>query len=460
MRRIICIGFIAFAIAALVACGDDKPEAPEVEVSDDITLGSVSTTAFTATVTGSFDGISIFDQALGKNGVLYCLKTDDVASIFKSWVDGNDDLECEMLTSKLQGGKINGVINGLYPETEYSYCLFSQSKDSKTRKISAISSFTTGTFNPEFKAFNDKYGYYVSVYVSFKKIEMNELDAKNCMFGLLVSAESGAEAGPGSTLTPFDGKYDEYSGVYSMIGYGTRPDGDYYCRLYVKYKTSDGKDAYKYGPETTFSTRKTEDIAIDMALPSGIRWAICDLGEYGVDALADDDDRWGWQYYRWGSLKMFRGYRNVAANKDQYEYWDSENQRYSYLGDDIKGTGYDAAHELLGGKWRMPTKADVQELIDNTDPVTWGVGHNSKYGSALQMSADSINSYGHRAALSFVMSIGGFWTSTFEDGYPVAFDVVADSYNEGRPATGHMEFVTGKGGEYARHIRPVWDPNM
>ena len=54
----------------------------------------------------------------------------------------------------------------------------------------------------------------------------------------------------------------------------------------------------------------------------------------------------------------------------------------------------------------------------------------------------------------------GFWTSTFENGYPVAYDVIADKTNDGIVSFGHMELVTGKGGEYARHIRAVWDPNM
>ena len=329
-----------------------------------------------------------------------------------------------------------------------------------------MSSFTTTDFNPVFKAFDYCNGSYTDVYVGFKKIDMDDLDASCVTYGLLVSSKTGAEAGPGSILTPYNGYYADWNGLYYMTGYGVKPDSSYYCRLYVKYIAADGSDAYKYGPEMAFSARTTDDLAMDMGLPSGLKWAKCDLGETGVDVLADDKDNGGWQYFRWGSLKMFKGGRNVAANKTTYEYWDAESQSYTFLGDDIKGTEYDAAHVMLGGKWRMPTKAEVQELIDSTFCTTWGAGHgtngNMRYGSGLIMDRDS-SSFAGKQSVSFVISIGGYWTSTFENGFPVAYDIVPEEYGRygnNDVIKGHMEFVTGKGGEYARHIRPVWDPNM
>ena len=160
---------------------------------------------------------------------------------------------------------------------------------------------------------------------------------------------------------------------------------------------------------------------------------------------------------------MFQGLRNVAPNKNAYEYWNKESNTYTFLADDIKGTEYDAAHMLLGGKWRMPTKEEVQELMDSTALYwTTGVGHgvneNYRSGSILHLDRDSI--IGGSNSVPFIFHIGGFWTSTFEDGYPVAYDVIADETNDRFVTAGHMELVTGKGGEYARHIRAVWDPNM
>ena len=459
------LALLSFVIL-FAACGDDKPAEPEIAASDDIKVSSVKTTALTASIIGKFDGISKIDFALGEKGVLYCVKKDNAESIFKSWLEGNDNPDCENFTNgSIQGGEYVSIIRNLSPETEYSFCVYSKSKDGKTRKISSVSTFKTAVFNPVFKAFEDISAFYVSVWVQFKKIAMDDLDAASSTYGLLVSTKSGAEAGPESTLTPFNGSYEEWDESYSMFGYGIKPDSSYYCRLYVQYKAADGSDAYKYGPESTFSAKTSNDLAVDMNLPSGLKWARCDLGEYGVDALADDRNSYlaGWQYFHWGSLKMFKGLRNVAANKNAYEYWDAQEQDYTFLGNDIKGTEYDAAHVMLGGKWRLPTKAEVQELIDSTFCTTWGVGHgtesNMRYGSGLIMSRDSSSHYDQ--SVQFVISIGGFWTSSYENGYPVAYDIVADEIGQyGYVSKGHMEFVTGKGGEYARHIRPVWDPNM
>ena len=108
-------------------------------------------------------------------------------------------------------------------------------------------------------------------------------------------------------------------------------------------------------------------------------------------------------------------------------------------------------------------KEEVQELMDSTALYwTTGVGHgvneNYRSGSILHLDRDSI--IGGSNSVPFIFHIGGFWTSTFEDGYPVAYDVIADETNDRFVTAGHMELVTGKGGEYARHIRAVWDPNM
>lgn len=460
LTRLFSVSTLAFL---LVACGDDKPVEAEVETSDDVKVLSVQTTAFTASIVGSFEGMSKVDLALGEKGVLYCAKSADAASKFKSWLDGNDNPDCEIFTAgSIQGGEYVGVIKNLNPETEYNFCIFSKSKDGKTRKISSLSSFVTGSFNPVFKPIVRVSPSFTFVQVTYKEVKMNELDASSCAIGVLVSAKSGAEAGPGTTLTPYNGYYEEYNDQYISRAFGIKPDSSYYCRLYVEFKNLDGGYSYRYGPETSFSAKTSEELAVDLNLPSGLKWALCDVGESGSDALADDRDYWpGWQYFHWGSLRMFQGLRNVASNKNAYEYWDKESNTYTSLADDIKGTEYDAAHMLLGGKWRMPTKEEVQELIDSTYCITWGVGHgvngNRRVGNGLRLCRDSLLL---DPSVPFVISIGGFWTSTFEDGYPVAYDVVPEKYNGDYVINGHMELVTGKGGEYARHIRAVWDPNM
>ena len=86
LTRLFFVSNLAFL---LVACGDDKPVEPEIETSEDVKIVSVNTTALTASIVGSFEGMSKVDLALGEKGVLYCVKSADAASVFKSWLDGN-----------------------------------------------------------------------------------------------------------------------------------------------------------------------------------------------------------------------------------------------------------------------------------------------------------------------------------------------------------------------------------
>ena len=112
--------FIICLATALLSCGDNSSD-PITDGSDAITISQTSTTSFTASITGSFPGISIVDRALGKSGVLYCKKTDNSNDIFKSWKDGNDTQDCTIYDKgKLNGETMSCTISGLDPDTEYS----------------------------------------------------------------------------------------------------------------------------------------------------------------------------------------------------------------------------------------------------------------------------------------------------------------------------------------------------
>lgn len=83
---------------------------------------------------------------------------------------------------------------------------------------------------------------------------------------------------------------------------------------------------------------------VDLGLPSGVKWALHNVGagtpeEYGV-------------HYRWGQLFPLID--------------DSENICYGRMMNDISGNAqYDVARADWGGDWRMPTKLEMQELLDN-----------------------------------------------------------------------------------------------
>ena len=85
---------------------------------------------------------------------------------------------------------------------------------------------------------------------------------------------------------------------------------------------------------------------VDLGLPSGLRWATCNLGAYNPDDFGD--------FYCWGECTP------IGVSSYPYMYRDGS---YEDIGDNISGTEYDAATYNWGGGWRMPTEEEFQELI-------------------------------------------------------------------------------------------------
>lgn len=85
---------------------------------------------------------------------------------------------------------------------------------------------------------------------------------------------------------------------------------------------------------------------VDLGLPSGVKWATCNVG-------ADSPGEYG-ECYQWGGLTPY----DPANNRENRGGTEG-----LPLGD-IAGTEYDVAHVKWGGKWRMPTNAELHELID------------------------------------------------------------------------------------------------
>ena len=97
---------------------------------------------------------------------------------------------------------------------------------------------------------------------------------------------------------------------------------------------------------------------VNLGLPSGLKWATCNVGARSSEEAGD--------YFAWGETRPKSSY--TRANSTAYgESW----------GDIGRDSNRDAARANWGGSWRMPTKAEFQELIDNCT-WTWTTqnGHN------------------------------------------------------------------------------------
>lgn len=109
-----------------------------------------------------------------------------------------------------------------------------------------------------------------------------------------------------------------------------------------------------------FGDAYNEPEYVDLGLPSGLKWATCNIGaaspeEYGL-------------YFAWGETTGYTaddvtsGIR--AFNEDTYNTGPAAS-----ISADLT-LEQDAAHVNMGGNWRMPTKDEFQELVDNCN-VVW-----------------------------------------------------------------------------------------
>lgn len=93
---------------------------------------------------------------------------------------------------------------------------------------------------------------------------------------------------------------------------------------------------------------------VDLGLPSGIKWAKCDLGGTSPEKYGDE--------YSWGETWTkinYDYYYFTDIVEGQYTKYDSRDKRFFLEKED------DVAYLRLGEGWRYPTWNEVQELIDN-----------------------------------------------------------------------------------------------
>ena len=108
---------------------------------------------------------------------------------------------------------------------------------------------------------------------------------------------------------------------------------------------------------------------VDLGLPSGTLWATCNVG-------ADTPEGYG-DYFAWGEIQT-KEYYSVGT----YQHCNGIDQLIKYCNDSNYGyNGFtdnlikllpedDAATANWGSNWRMPTKTEWQELLNNTT-ITW-----------------------------------------------------------------------------------------
>lgn len=138
---------------------------------------------------------------------------------------------------------------------------------------------------------------------------------------------------------------------------------------------------------------------IDLGLPSGTKWACCNLGASTPEQRGD--------YYRWGETKPVKEGDTDAT----YPYKNVD------IGNNIAGTKYDAATANWGAFWRMPTRDHMKEIVDNCT-YKWtmqngqeGVEVTGRNGGTIFLPASGYRNYSS-GSFSNIGSSGYYWSSS------------------------------------------------
>ena len=150
---------------------------------------------------------------------------------------------------------------------------------------------------------------------------------------------------------------------------------------------------------------------IDLGLPSGLKWATCNVG-------ASSPEQAG-LYFAFGETTGFTGDQVTGGertfNEDKYNTGAAAS-----ISADLT-LEQDAAHTYMMGNWRMPTKDEYQELIDNCD-VTWTDDYNGT-GIKGRIFTSKVNGnlvffpaagYGYYSSVYNVGTGGDYWATSWK----------------------------------------------
>ena len=446
---------------SLASCEKDGGDSPEQEAP----APTVSTTAFTATVSGFIPDISVEELNSGLRGVLFTDDPEHAQEMFDAWQGGSNNPGCSQYgkVKVSSNGMIKSTLSGLKSETVYAFCFYYQSKSSKKRVIGNIAEFSTRKFQCTIE---DSEAVNVRFYDAqlTGRISVDANDVSDCRFGVVSSTDTERLSYDDSHTEALSVKDD---GSFTVKLRDLERGTEYFYRIYVKVEPT---GEIIYGPVSSFTTHHTDEMVVDLGL--SVKWSSCNLG-------AQEPYETG-GYYKWGETEP-----STNGERSRYSLWNSDNDSYIDIGEDICGTGYDAAHVTLSGHWRMPTIEEIEELtskcrmslhtmgdyyvVEFTNngasicvPVSGvyaTIGKSGSYDPSFDLTATLVIQSGNRSAIDNEREVV---IQRYERRWCWYVQVVP-RYNEigvlsatGEIQMGNQEYMA----EYAIPIRPVWDPTL
>lgn len=223
------------------------------------------------------------------------------------------------------------------------------------------------------------------------------------------------------------GRYDDQNGGGKLIcdgecfywtsTLGAMQWGEYGAACRFLFEGMDSYGSRNYGA----SVRAVYDEPyVDLGLPSGTKWAKKNVGaasetDYGL-------------YFMWGDVAghpgvTTDGFSFAWAN---YKWGTSSSSLTKYTSTDGKATleaADDAATANWGSGWRMPTKAEFEELLNNTTKA-WTSNYNGSGVAGYTFTANGqtlfLPAAGSRNGtnVNYQGSGGLYWSSTLFSSYP------------------------------------------
>lgn len=168
-----------------------------------------------------------------------------------------------------------------------------------------------------------------------------------------------------------------------------------------------------YSDENPVDSYNGQDY-VDMGL--SVKWATCNIGATRQE-LCGDYFAWGelnmksdynWSTYKWGSA-----YNSLTKYCVSTNYGKVDNKENLDIDDDV-------ARNKWGGKWRLPTKKEIDELMDKENCLWVWTTKNGKKGYKIMSKKTSKSIFlpatGCRGgnAIYDLDLYGGYWSSTID----------------------------------------------
>ena len=305
-----------------------------------------------------------------------------------------------------QDGSFSCVCN-VKPNTTYYYSAYYAGRMGK------VLSFTTTPFSPEYTFVEPKVIVHFTSAAIGNNLKTDDPDVyatsfSHCLYSKTYSTKEEII------------QNGSYGGAYKITGL-ERGTTYYYVPVFsIKSFSDDFVEVY--GDVNSFTTLSSDaefGEAVDLGL--SVNWRSCNIG---ADSPTDPGET-----YSWGETS-----EPLSGDNCKKKYNNEEG------GKRVLDLEDDTAHYRLGGKWRMPTYEEFEELKANCT-----LTYDSKNGIIARS-----NVPGHTDK-SIILGIGTFWSSTlWTELYQQAFYII---FNNDTPPYHAMIDIYS----YKHRIRPVCD---